>query len=89
MLNGRSNTLYVTLHNTHNVTSFERAFSGATNLRDVNVDDTSNATDMSYMFYRCERLRSFKKPDWNTSNVNNMYGMFFRCNLIEEVDLTG
>jgi surface protein len=43
----------------------------------IEYDDTSNVTDMSYMFYSCSNLTSI--PELNTSNVTNMSAMFSGC----------
>ena len=52
--------------------------------------NTSNVTNMSYMFRKCNSLITL--PDlskWNTSNVTDMRGMFYRCNsLITLPDLS-
>ena len=39
--------------------------------------DTSNVTNMSYMFYNCYYLTTI--PQLNTSNVTNMSRMFYSC----------
>ena len=41
------------------------------------VFDTSDYTDMSFMFEDCISLTNV--PQYNTSNVTTMYGMFSRC----------
>ena len=49
------------------------------NLSDISSWDTSNVTNMSYMFYRTGRPSSpfiLDLSSWNTSNVTNMKGMF-------------
>ena len=58
-----------------NVHSLARAFSGQPYLEYVNLRDTSNITDMSYMF---AGAKSFNQPigDWDTSNVTDMSEMF-------------
>jgi surface protein len=39
--------------------------------------DTSNVTDMSEMFYKCQNLTTI--PQLDTGRVTNMISMFFRC----------
>ena len=39
--------------------------------------DTSNVTNMSYMFNVCQKITTI--PQLDTSNVTNMKGMFFNC----------
>ena len=50
--------------------------------------DTSNVTDMSHMFYDCERLTSLDVSSFNTSKVTNMSGMFSACFVITSLDLS-
>ncbi len=47
------------------------------NLLDLHNFDTSNITNMSYMFGWAPNLRTVGDlSNWNTANVTNMYGMF-------------
>ena len=41
------------------------------------IFDFSNVTDMSHMFYYCDKLTTI--PLLDTSNVKNMDGMFYNC----------
>ena len=57
-------------------------FQGCSSLKDINLSNfnTSNVTNMSWMFNGCELLSSL--PDiskWNTSNVTEMSRMFDGC----------
>ena len=55
--------------------SFENAFYGCTNLGSVAGGDTSEVTDMKWMFYTASNV----SPDtsgWDTSNVKDMSNMF-------------
>ena len=45
--------------------------------------DTSNVTNMNYMFYKCASLKEV--PQLNTSNVTNMSYMFFNCTSLTEI----
>lgn len=49
--------------------------------------DTSNVTDMSYMFYM-RHLKSLDLSSFDTSNVTNMYAMFVSCNPLTSLDLS-
>lgn len=57
------------------VRSLAAAFMNMKSLEYVNLKDTSNVTDMSYMFYFTE---SFNQPinNWNTFMVKNIDNMF-------------
>ena len=54
-------------------------FYGSTvdNVDYISALDTSNVTNMSYMFYQCSNLTSI--PQLDTSNVTNMERMFRSC----------
>ena len=49
---------------------------------------TSNAKDMSYMFFQCEGLKSLNLSGWDTSNVKYMTWMFRWCESLESLDLS-
>ena len=51
--------------------------------------DTSNVTDMSFLFNECFKLKEIKGLNkFNTTKVNNMFGMFYNCKEIEYLDLS-
>lgn len=50
--------------------------------------DTSEATDLSSMFFNCESLESLDVSHMRTSNVESFYRMFGRLN-VEELDVSG
>ena len=50
--------------------------------------DTSNVTDMSYMFNSCGKLISLDLSSFDTSNVTNMVGMFYFCQKLTSLDLS-
>ena len=57
-------------------------FSGFKKLQQITFENnfnTSNVTDMSYMFYLCYQLTSLDVSNWDTSSVINMSHMFGRC----------
>ena len=57
-------------------------FAGMTNLTSVlglNNFNTSEVTNMSYMFYACESLTDLDLTSFNTAKVTGMYGMFCAC----------
>ena len=51
--------------------------------------DTSNATNMSGMFYGCKSLTSLDISGWETSNVTDMNSMFEECSSLTSLDLGG
>ena len=56
---------------------------------DVSYLDTSQVTDMRYMFANCTKLPEIKGLEsLDTSNVTNMSYMFSTCNLLTILDLT-
>ena len=61
-----------------NVHSLAYAFMNFKKLQYVNIQDTSNITDMSFMFIGA---RSFNQPigNWDTSNVTDMSYMFYHA----------
>lgn len=56
---------------------------------DLSGLDTSNVTDMFYMFCDCSRLVSVNMSGVDTSNVTNMMGMFAGCSSLTNVDVSG
>lgn len=54
-------------------------------LTGVELFDTSNVTNMSFMFYGCSSLESV--PLFDTSNVTHMNNMFEECSSLESVPL--
>ena len=55
---------------------------------DINLWDTSNCTDMSYMFYNCVKLQKINISDITVNQVNNMACMFYGCKSLEKLDLS-
>ena len=55
---------------------------------DPTIFDTSQVTDMSYMFNNCSGLTSLDLSNWNTSNVTNMGIMFNNCSELTSLDLS-
>ena len=51
--------------------------------------DTSNVTDMNYMFGECWALTSLDVSNFDTSNVTNMSSMFDNCSALTSLDLSG
>ena len=55
---------------------------------DLSSLDTSEVTDMSWMFSECDSLTSLDVSKFNTSEVTNMYGMFSGCNSLTNLDVS-
>ncbi len=55
---------------------------------DLSSFDTSNATDMSWMFNDCNNLTTLDVSNFNTSKVTDMNGMFNTCSSIATLDLS-
>ena len=51
--------------------------------------DTSNVTNMRFMFYYCDSLTSLDVSNFNTSNVTDMGSMFIGCSGLTSLDLSG
>ena len=65
-------------------------FSNFTNAKtmDLSYLDTSNVTDMSFMFYSSRSLTRLDLSNFDTSNVTNMQYMFFYTTSLTEIDLS-
>ena len=66
-------------------------FSEFKNLIQINFNDnfnTSNVTNMNYMFWYCSSLISLDLSNFNTSNATNMSGMFVDCQSLTSLDLS-
>lgn len=89
---GGSNILEV-IHmcNISELTSFEKMFYGCLNLTNIRDDykwDTSNITNMYYMFNNCRSLTELDVSNWNTSNVTDMNRMFYNCDVLTDLDVS-
>ena len=50
--------------------------------------DTSNVTDMNFMFYDCSSLETLDLSNFDTSKVTNMSDMFVDCSSLKTLDLS-
>ena len=55
---------------------------------DLSNFDTSNVTNMGYMFSKCSLLSSLNLSNFNTSKVTNMRDMFSGCSLLSSLNLS-
>ena len=75
----------------NNVDSFNRAFQGCsylTEIKGIENWNTSNVTNMYYMFVDCKKLTSIDVSGFDTSNVTNMYSMFGGCNSLTSLNVS-
>ena len=74
---------------TNNNTDYEYLFYkyNGTEL-DLSSFDTSNVTNMGFMFYNCSKLTSLDLSNFNTSNVTDMGSMFQFCSKLISLDLS-
>ena len=80
-----------------NVTTFQsflqssNDFTGGMMLESIDVSnwDVSSATNMSHMFYGCEKIKELDLHKWDVSNVTTMYHMFADCFKLEKLNMTG
>ena len=65
-------------------------FSSMSAVTDIDLThlDTSNVTDMSYMFSACANLTNLNFGDFDTSSVINMDSMFTGCSKLTSIDLS-
>ena len=70
-----------------NCTNMFKGFTSLTSL-DLSNFDTSNVTNMSYMFINCYTLTSLDVSNFDTSNVTNMSYLFYRCESVTSLDVS-
>ncbi len=63
-------------------------FKKLTEIEGLELLDTSNVTDMSYMFQYCYELTALNLSEWNTSKVTNMNRMFCGCSQLISLNLS-
>ena len=67
-------------------------FSNLSNLTDIQGMEylnTSNTTNMAFMFYGCKELNYADVGSFKTSKVTNMKAMFYDCKKITQINLQG
>ena len=57
-------------------------------LLDLSNFDTSNVTDMSWMFSDCSGLTELNISSFDTSKVTDMHRMFYNCQSLTELDIS-
>lgn len=61
---------------------------GGKNIDFINKLDTSNVTDMKYMFSNCAKLKTIDLSNFNTENVTDMSYMFNYCEELSPLNLS-
>lgn len=73
-----------------NVKSMRQAFQNCINLLVVpSVLNTSNVTEMQYMFSSCNKLETLDLRGWDVSNVTTLSYIFSGCKQLTSLDLSG
>ena len=67
--------------------NWNNRFSRLTSI-DLSYLDTSNVTNMTYMFNYCDALEQIDLTSFKTTKVTNMTGMFTNCTGLHNVDLS-
>ena len=70
--------------------SMIRYFDGFNKMTSIDLSalDTSEVTNMNYMFYECQSLTSLDVSKFDTSQVTNMSGMFEGCESLTSLDVS-
>lgn len=74
--------------NATNDASYLFYYFGGTNLDFINKLDTSNVTNMEYMFYGNFNLKTVDLSNFDTSKVTNMKYMFDSCTQLKPLDVS-
>ena len=61
-------------------------FRKLTEIENINLLDTSNVTNMWYMFRKCSSLTNLDVSNFDTSQVTNMGNMFLYCQRLTSLD---
>lgn len=63
-------------------------FKGLTTITHLEYLNTSQVTNMQYMFSNCESLETLDLSTFNTENVTNMSNMFYYCKSLKSLNLS-
>ena len=65
-------------------------FNECTSLSSIDVSNwnTSNVTNMSWLFYGCSSLTSLDVSNWNTGKVTTMRHLFTNCDKLSDFDVS-
>ena len=73
--NARPTTTYDWFYNMKNLESIEG----------ISYLNSSEVTDMGWMFYNCKKLTSLDLSSFNTAKVSTMVNMFYGCNSLRTI----
>lgn len=62
-------------------------FSNLTTIEGITNLNTSKVTNMSGVFYECNKLTGVNVGNWDTSNVTNMSQLFMGCEMVKSLDV--
>ncbi len=87
-----TNTLYIQGNGgviaNYNSNYLLRDFSKLTEIENINLLDTSNVTNMWYMFRECSSLTNLDVSNFDTSKVIDMGAMFSLCSRLTSLDVS-
>lgn len=63
-------------------------FKGLTTITHLEYLNTSQVTNMQYMFSNCESIETLDLSTFNTENVTNMSDMFYYCKSLKSLNLS-
>ena len=72
--------------NVDGMTNAYHLFADCSNLKSVDITDTSKVTDMGSMFSGCVSLEKLDLSGWDTGAVTNMSWMFYDCENLTTLD---
>ncbi len=84
-------TLDLTKFSTTNLTNMRTMFQNCRSLTSITFGssfNTEKVTDMTGLFYYCEKLNALDITNFNTANVTNMSYMFNYCSVLKSLDLS-
>ena len=65
-----------------------RGMTKLTSVSNMQYLNTSEVTDMQYMFFNCSAMESVDVSKFNTSKVTDMSYMFYNCGAMESIDVS-
>ena len=89
-LGGAQNIKKIGLDNAIISANAQSYFGNASNIEEISTNNinTSNVTNMSYMFYDCGNLKAINLDDFDTSHVVTTEQMFFGCSSLTSIDVS-